>query len=80
MMRHFILILSTILVSKVSIACNFLDDNTLNNTDKLMGKKSQFYHAYKQGKCVLEEALRPLPEEQREVIARLIAKTYKLEN
>ncbi|GIS23940.1 MAG: hypothetical protein CM15mP124_4200 [Alphaproteobacteria bacterium] len=29
---------------------------------------------------VLEEALKPLPEEQREIIANLIAKTYKTEN
>ncbi len=46
----------------------------------LIGKKSQFYDAYKQGKCVLQEALKPLPEDQRKVIAKLIAKTYNLEN
>ena len=35
-----------------------------------MGKKSKFYDAYRQGKCVLEEALKPLPDEQREIIAQ----------
>ena len=45
-----------------------------------MGKKSNFYDAYRQGKCVLEEALKPLSQEQREIIANLIAKTYKIEN
>ena len=39
-----------------------------------MGKKSKFYDAYKQGKCVLENALKALPVEQRKVIASLIAK------
>ena len=53
--------------------------SSLDKTSMYMGKKSQFYDAYKQGKCVLEEALKPLPEEQREIIANLIAKSYKLE-
>ena len=42
-----------------------------------MGKKSKFYDAYKQGKCVLDSALEPLTIEQREIIANLIAKSYK---
>ena len=67
-------------MSNLTIACEFFDKNSTNSTNNLMGKKSKFYDAYRQGKCVLEEALRPLPEEQREVIARLIAKTYNLEN
>ena len=41
-----------------------------------MGKKSKFYDAYKQGRCVLEDALKPLTNEQRKVIAKLIAKSY----
>ena len=45
-----------------------------------MGKKSKFYDAYRQGNCVLEEALKPLPKEQRKIIASLIAKTYKTAN
>ncbi len=67
-------------LSNLTVACEFFDKNFINNSDKLMGKKSKFYDAYKQGKCVLEEALKPLPEEQREIIANLIAKTYKTEN
>ena len=66
--------------SHVTLACDLFDKSTLDVSSKLMGKKSQFYDVYRQGKCVLEEALKPLPEEQREVIAKLIAKTYKLEN
>ena len=79
-MKYIILILSFLLFSQLSKACKYFDKNNLDNYSLLMGKKSQVYEAYKQGKCVLEEALRPLPEEQKEVIANLIAKTYKLEN
>ena len=79
-MKHLILISSILFFSNYILACEFLGKNSLENPTMLMGKKSQFYDAYKQGKCVLEEALKPLSEEQREVIAKLIAKTYQLEN
>ena len=62
------------------MACEFYDGIANNNSNYLMGKKSKFYDAYKQGKCVLENALKPLPVEQRRLIANLIAKTYKIEN
>ena len=65
--------------SNLTLACEFFDKNSIDNSNKLMGKKSNFYDVYKQGKCVLEEALKPLPEDQREIIANLIAKTYKTE-
>ena len=79
-MKKLILIPFIILVSHFSIACDFFDQNTTDNTDALMGKKSQFYDVYKQSKCVLEEVLSKLPKEQREVIANLIAKTYNSVN
>ena len=79
-MKNIIIIVSIILFSNLSLACEFFDKNTSNINNNLMGKKSQFYKAYKQGKCVLEEALGPLSAEQREVIANLIAKSYKIEN
>ena len=79
-MKYLITAFSVLFFSNPTIACEFFDKNSTNNTNKLMGKKSKFYDAYKQGKCVLEEALEPLPEEQREIIANLIAKTYKTEN
>ena len=66
--------------SNLTIACEYFNENLTENSYKLMGKKSTFYDAYKQGKCVLEEALKPLPQEQREIIANLIAKAYKTEN
>ena len=71
---------SLLFFSNLAISCEFFDKSYTDNSNKLMGKKSMFYDAYRQGKCVLEEALRPLPEEQREIIANLIAKTYKIEN
>ena len=76
-MRHLVLIISILFFSNLTLACEFFDIDSIDNANKLMGKKSQFYDAYKQGKCVLEEVLKPLPKEQREIIANLIAKTYK---
>lgn len=79
-MKYLIITISVLFFSNVNLACEFLAGSAGDNSSKLMGKKSKFYDAYKQGKCVLEEALKPLPEEQREIIANLIAKTYKTEN
>ena len=55
--------------------CDNFNYNQDVSAELLMGKKSKFYDAYKQGKCVLEDALRTLPVEQRKVIASLIAKS-----
>ncbi len=62
------------------IACEHINYESKENIYTLMGKKSKFYDAYKQGKCVLENALEPLSKEQRKIIANLIAKTYSMEN
>ena len=78
-MKYLLLITSTLFFSNLTLACDFIDKNSEINSKNLMGKKSQFYDAYKQGKCVLEEALKPLPEEQKKLIAKLIAKTYTLD-
>ena len=79
-MKYLITIFSILFFSNLTIACEFFDKSSTATSNKFMGKKSNFYDAYRQGKCVLEEALKPLPEEQREIIANLIAKTYKTEN
>ena len=79
-MKYLISVISILFFSNLSLACDFINKNSINNSMKLMGKKSQFYDAYKQGKCVLEEALKPLPEEQKRIIANLIAKTYIKKN
>lgn len=79
-MKYLLLIISALFFSNSTLACDFIDENSINNSKKLMGKKSQFYDAYRQGRCVLEEALKPLPEEQKKIIANLIAKTYTMEN
>ena len=79
-MKYLIITISTVLFTNLTLACEFFDAKSIDNTNKLMGKKASFYDAYKQGKCVLEEALKPLPEEQKEIIANLIAKTYKSNN
>ena len=79
-MKYLLSIVSLLFISNLALACDFIDESSINNSKKLMGKKSQFYDAYKQGKCVLEEALKPLPEEQKKIIANLIAKTYTTKN
>jgi hypothetical protein len=79
-MKYLITITSILFFSNLTVACDFFNYSSTDNSNNLMGKKSQFYDVYRQGKCVLEEALKPLPEEQREIIANLIAKTYKTEN
>ena len=75
MMKYLIPIFSILFFSNLALTCDFIDDNSINNSKNLMGKKSQFYDAYKQGKCVLEQALKTLPEQQKKIIAKLIAKT-----
>ena len=79
-MKFLITLISILFFSNLTIACDFFDKDSTDSSNKLMGKKSNFYDAYRQGKCVLEEALKPLPEEQREIIAKLIAKAYRTEN
>lgn len=79
-MKYFIFIPLILFFSNITIACDFFDKNSTDNTNALMGKKSQFYDVYKQSKCVLEEVLSTLPKEQRKVITSLIAKTYKSVN
>ena len=61
-------------------ACEYFNSNIDSNYHVHMGKKSKIYDAYKQGKCILDDALKPLTEEQRKVIANLIAKSYIIEN
>ena len=75
-MKYIVSVISLIFFSNITLSCDFINDISINNSAKLMGKKSQFYDVYKQGKCVLEEALKPLPKEQKKIIANLIAKTY----
>ena len=74
-MKYLIFTISILFFSNLALTCNFIDDNSIDNSKKLMGKKSQFYDAYKQGKCVLEQALKTLPEQQKKIVAKLIAKT-----
>ena len=69
-----------IMISKISVACDYLDGSSESDFNELMGKKSKFYDTYKQGKCALDEALKNVPVEQRKVIANIISKTYSINN
>ena len=79
-MKYLVSVVSILFFSNLTLACEFLDKNSIDSANMLMGKKSQFYDAYKQGKCVLEEALKPLSKEQREIIAKMILKSYQSDN
>ncbi len=78
-MKKTITILFFFIMTKFGITCDYLKVKD-SDISPLMGKKSKIYDGYKQGKCVLDNALRPLPAEQREVIVKLIAKTFKSNN
>ena len=75
-MKFLLVTLVSLFFSTSSIACDFFEVEEQDNVQLLMGKKSKMYDAYKQGKCILENALKPLTNEQRKVIANLIAKSY----
>ena len=75
-MRLLTIITFNFLIAANALTCDFLHTTEQDKANFLMGKKSKIYDAYKQGKCVLEDALKPLSEEQRKVIANLIAKSY----
>ena len=75
-MRIIIGILTLIYFIPGIYACDFLNYEGYSDLTNLMGKNSKFYDAYKQGKCVLDSALKDLPIEQRKILANLIAKSY----
>ena len=75
-MKIFIILAINLLFSFNIISCDYFTVNKDADMQSLMGKKSKFYDAYKQGRCVLEDALKPLTDEQRKIIANLIAKSY----
>ncbi len=79
-MKYLSFILLSFFLFKNLLACNFFSNDLDNNYQSMMGKKSKIYDAYKQGKCVLDNVLEPLTEDQRKVIAKLIAKSYIIEN
>ncbi len=74
-MKILIITLSSLFFSFNTISCDYFKVSE-EEVQSLMGKKSKFYDAYKQGRCVLEDALKPLTDKQRRVIANLIAKSY----
>ena len=59
-MRFTIFFSSLLFFTFNAFSCNHLELDQDVNNQLLMGKKSKFYDAYKQGKCVLENALEPL--------------------
>ena len=75
-MKTFIITAVSLFFSFNILSCDYFTVNKDADVHSLMGKKSKFYDAYKQGRCVLEDALKPLTDEQRKIIANLIAKSY----
>ena len=56
------IILSTIAYFFINniFACDYFNNRIENNSHLYMGKKSKIYDAYKQGKCILDDVLKPL--------------------
>ena len=75
-MRRFAFIIISFFIAFNAFTCDFFNTSDKEDVQALMGKKSKIYDAYKQGKCVLEDVLQPLSNEQRKIIANLIAKSY----
>ena len=78
-MKFFISVFIYFSISSL-IACEHLKTDGFETTEVFMGKKSKFYDAYKQGKCLIDNALQNVPVEQRSVIAKLIARSYNTES
>ena len=80
MTKNIFIILVIFTFSKAVLACeingNSFDQDEVSNW---LGNKSLFSKSYKEGKCVLDEALSNISVEQRKIIATLIAKSYSTE-
>ena len=80
MTRNIFIILIIFTFSKAALACDI--NNSSFDQDEVsnwLGNKSLFSKAYRNGKCVLDEALSNVSVEQRKIIASLIAKSYAAE-
>ena len=77
MTKNIFIILIIFTLTKVTLACD-INDSSLDQDEVSiwLGNNSLFSKAYREGKCVLDEALAGIPVEQRKIIANLIAKSY----
>ncbi len=80
MTKNIFIILIIFTFSKAALACNISDSSfDQDEVSNWLGNKSLFSKSYKEGKCVLDEALSSISVEHRKIIASLIAKSYDIE-
>ena len=80
MIKKLFLIFVIFALVKTVFSCDLDDKHSSQDEIAIwLGNNSVFSKAYRDGKCVLDKALIDIPNEQRKIIASLIAKSYGLE-
>ena len=78
-MLKYILILTTLLSSNL-IACSSIKKYEDNKIELWLGNNSQFSKKFLKAKCVLDEELDGVSLARRKIIAKLILKSYEIDN
>ena len=78
-MIKYILILTTLLSSNL-IACSSIKKYEDNKIELWLGNNSQFSKKFLKAKCALDEELDGVSPARRKIIAKLILKSYEIDN
>ena len=78
-MFKYILILTTLISSNL-IACSSIKKYEANKIELWLGNNSQFSKTFLKAKCVLDEELDGVSPARRKIIAKLILKSYEIDN
>ena len=78
-LKTFIILITFTFVKQLFACDNSTNALRSSNISTWLGNTSPFLKAYKDGKCVLDEALVNIHIGQRKIIANLITKSYILE-
>ena len=78
-MLKYILILTSLLSSNL-IACSNINKYEDNKIELWLGNSSQFSKTFLKAKCTLDEELDGVSPARRKIIAKLILKSYEVDN
>ena len=78
-MLKYILILTTLLSSNL-IACSSIKKYEDNKIELWLGNNSEFSNTFLKAKCALDEELDGVSPARRKIIAKLILKSYEIDN
>ena len=78
-MLKYIIILTTLLSSNL-IACGSIKKYEDNKIELWLGNNSQFSKTFLKAKCALDNELDELSLQRRKTIAKLILKSYEIDN